>query len=200
MPEQPQKRFSPLLPAIFIILLVVGGLVIGWFLFSDSEPPAPVPPAEPPTMREVQLYFAAPDGAGLAVETRQIEDCPIAEDCIRKTVEELIAGPTGRLAPTFPPRTVVQTVTVEGSTAWVSFSRDLISGHPGGSMSELLTVYSLADTLAVNFSHIRQVRILVDGELTETLKGHVDLGAPIAADFSLIPSQGNPEQTPLGGE
>lgn len=197
MPEPRKKEFSPIVLATVLMLV---GLVVGWFLFPESRPPAPVPPPEPPAMREVQLYFATADGAGLEVETRQIKDCRIAEDCIRETIQALIAGPTGPLTPVFPPKTGVQSVAVEGSTAWISFSRDLVAGHPGGSMTELLTAHALANTLAVNFSHIRQARILIDGELAETLKGHVDLGAPVAADFSLSQSQVNPEEVPMEGE
>jgi hypothetical protein len=73
---------------------------------------------------------------------------------------------------------------VDGGTAVIDFSRDLVSSHPGGSSSELLTVYGLANSLAANFPHIRQVRILVDGEPVESLKGHVDLSRPVQADFS----------------
>jgi len=51
-------------------------------------------------------------------------------------------------------------------------------------MSELLTVQALANTLAANFPHIRQIRILIEGEPVQTLKGHVDLRGPIAAEFS----------------
>jgi hypothetical protein len=50
----------------------------------------------------------------------------------------------------------------------------------------LLTVYALADTVAVNFPHLRQLRILIEGGAVETLKGHVDLRQPLAPDFSLI--------------
>jgi hypothetical protein len=47
----------------------------------------------------------------------------------------------------------------------------------------LLTVYGVANTLAVNFPHLRQVRFLVAGQDVETLRGHVDLRAPVPADF-----------------
>jgi hypothetical protein len=44
----------------------------------------------------------------------------------------------------------------------------------------------LADTLAVNFPHLRQVLIKVEGASVTTLKGHVDLRQPIIPDFSLV--------------
>lgn len=180
----PQKKpLNKLLPALVITLLGVAGVLLGRFLFAPSAPPVP-PPPPPPVMREVQLYFATVAGDGLAAETGRIEDCQVLEDCLRRTLEALAAGPAGPLVPVLPPRTWVQTVTIDGATAWVSFSRELVAGHPGGSMSELLTVQALANTLAANFSHIRQIRILIEGEPVQTLKGHVDLRGPITAEFS----------------
>lgn len=180
----PQKKpLNKLLPALVIVLLGVAGVLIGRWLFTPSAPPPPPPPS-PTVMREVELYFATVAGDGLVAETGRIEDCQALEDCLRRSLEALVAGPVGPLVPVLPPGTRVQTVTIDGATAWVSFSRELVSGHPGGSMSELLTVQALANTLAANFSHIRQIRILIEGEPVQTLKGHVDLRGPITADFS----------------
>jgi hypothetical protein len=63
-----------------------------------------------------------------------------------------------------------------------------------------LTAYGLANTLVVNFPHIRQVRLLVEGRPLETLKGHVDLREPLPADFSLarpVAAGETPGRTPL---
>jgi len=64
----------------------------------------------------------------------------------------------------------------------------------------LLTVYALANTVAVNFPHLRQLRILVEGAAVETLKGHVDLRQPLVPDFSLVltPAAGAPSAAPPG--
>jgi hypothetical protein len=75
---------------------------------------------------------------------------------------------------------------VEGSLVSLDFDAGFISGHPGGTQSELLTVYALANTLATNFPHLRQVRILVAGVPIETIKGHVDLRQPVTPDYSLV--------------
>lgn len=177
------QRKTTLWPLLMFALLGVAGVLIGRWLFAPQEPP-PSPPEPPPVMREVQLYFATVAGDGLVAETGRIEDCQVIEDCLRRSLEALGAGPVGPLVPVLPPGTRVQTVTIDGTTAWVSFSRELVSGHPGGSMSELLTVQALANTLAANFPHIRQIRILIEGEPVQTLKGHVDLRGSITAEFS----------------
>ena len=68
----------------------------------------------------------------------------------------------------------------------VDFARNLVDQHPGGSWGELLTVQALANTVATNFPHYRQVRILIDGAAVDTLKGHLDLRQPLNPDFSLV--------------
>jgi len=49
----------------------------------------------------------------------------------------------------------------------------------------MAAVYSVVDSLAVNFPQIRQVRIFVEGKPVDTLKGHLDLREPLEPDFSL---------------
>jgi hypothetical protein len=105
---------------------------------------------------------------------------------LRDTVRALVAGSQDGFAAVLPAQVVLNDVSVEGSLVNVDFSQELISAHPGGTQSELLTIYALADTLTVNFPHLRQMRVLVDGAPIETLKGHVDLRQPINPDFSLV--------------
>lgn len=176
-----------LLIGFVVILLVFGVLAARKFMFAERSP-APVEsqvqPAAPVQMREILLYFAAADGPYLLSESREIEDCHAEKDCLERTIGELIAGPEGALLPVLPPQSRLRQLTVEGDLVIIDFSRDFIAAHPGGSMTELLTVYGLIDSLAVNFPYVRQLRILVEGEPVETIKGHVDLRSPVSADFS----------------
>lgn len=190
--------------AFLFILLTFGLLVARKFL--STPPPAPVPATtltEPKQLREVVLYFGSPDGSFLVAEARQLADCLTEADCLRGTVQALVDGPVTDLVAVLPSHAQVREVKASDGTVTVDFSRELVSGHPGGSVSELLTVYSLADTLAENFPHLRQVRILVEGAPVETLKGHVDLREPVKADFSFThPPDGSAkaEQTPVTPE
>src|SRR5947209_5168592 len=58
--------------------------------------------------------------------------------------------------------------------------------HPGGSSSELLTVYSIVNALTSNLPTITRVQILVDGKEVDSLAGHVDLRRPLEADLTLV--------------
>jgi hypothetical protein len=181
--KPPPKRPRPLL-WLGLLPVAIAAAWLAWHFLGAS---APAPSPEPPRpMRTVTLYFAAADGSGLVAETRQLPDCRAEEECVRATIAALLAGPSGALAPILPPQARLLAVTVTGSEVQLDFSRVLIDSHPGGTLGELLTVYGLVDTVAVNFPQLRQVRLLIEGSAVETLKGHVDLRQPLTPDFGLI--------------
>jgi hypothetical protein len=199
MPMKKVARNKLLLWAFLLIFLVFGFLVGRKFIVKGPphEPEVVRQEAAPRQLREIILYFGSHDGNNLIPESRELNDCMDQETCVQATVQALINGPVGDLAPIFPSHTVLLEVSEKQGTAVVNFSRDLQQGHPGGSASELLTVYGLVDTLAANFPYIRQVKFLVEGKSVESLKGHVDLSKPVPADFSFTLS--SESEVPEGG-
>ena len=184
--QKPWRRRLLLWGALAVLLFCVG-LVVGYLKTGEAPHPEPVAvETSSQSTREVILYFSSVDGRTLVAETRTINECQLEEDCLRDTVQALIAGPEGSLAPILPEEVELLGVAVSDSLVSIDFSQKLIAAHPGGTQSELLTIYGLADTLAVNFPHLRQVQILVEGAPAATLKGHVDLRQPINPDFSLV--------------
>lgn len=185
-PSLPNRRL--LLLALAALLLVGGGLLLR-ALLSPPPAPKPAPPVAqaPPRTHEVILYFGAADGTHLVAESRQIPDCEEEQQCLQSTLQALLTGPAaGAGDPVLPPGTALRGIHQDDQgLATVDFSNELVAGHPGGSMSELLSVYSVIDTLAVNFPYLRRVRFLVEGQPVATIKGHVDLRQPLAPDFSL---------------
>jgi spore germination protein GerM len=174
-----------LLVAFLILLVAFGTLAARKIFISRTPPEVEIAATQHETqrpVREIILYFGSPQGDRLVAESREIA-CLEEIECVGETVRALVDGPLNSLAPVIPNHTVVREVGVEHGTAIVSFSRDLVSDHPGGSLSELLTVYGLANTVAVNYPHIRQVKILIEGEVRDTLKGHVGVREPVQADF-----------------
>lgn len=204
-PQRPSLLLR-LLPWWGVIALIFSlGLVVGHFRSQEAEPVAPVAGVTlQPAMRDIVLYFSAADGQTLVAESRAIAGCQGEEDCLRDTVQALIDGPQGGLTPILPKRTTLRNVTVNGSLVTLDFSRDLVSGHPGGTQSELLTVYGLTDTIVANFPHLRQVQFQVDGAALETLKGHIDLRQPLFANFGLVEEglapTGKISNVPTGGD
>jgi hypothetical protein len=57
--------------------------------------------------------------------------------------------------------------------------------HPGGSMNELFTVYTIVNVITTNFQDVQNVQLLIDGREVDTLAGHVDLRKPLRKNENL---------------
>lgn len=179
-----------------IIYLVVAAGIVGTLFFlwvlgqSSSEnrplvvsPNVQIAAESTVSERDLTLYYASRDATQL-VSTVSRFGCSDEISCLRAAVEALIRGPVDAGLPVIPARTRLHSVRVEEDLAILDFDAQLVDGHPGGSQSELLTVYALANTVAVNFPHVRQLQITIEGVSVATLKGHVDLRRPLLADFT----------------
>ena len=67
----------------------------------------------------------------------------------------------------------------------LDFSPELARNHPGGSLAEMQTIYSIVNSILLTIPSLKEVQILVNGQSRETLKGHIDLRAPLKANLSL---------------
>jgi hypothetical protein len=170
------------------------------------EPPAPSePPADsagPERRISVRLYFEAPAGNGLLPEEREIAFSPDLALQIRTVVEELAKGPTSDLLATLPAETRVLEVFVQAQgIACVSLSQQAASGLPGGSRAELLTVYSIVNSIVANFPGVSRVRLVVDDRPAGSFGGHIDIGRPLPPDMTLValpPVSPSPSVPPPG--
>lgn len=131
----------------------------------------------------VVLYFANNNGY-LAAFRKEI---PKVTGIARLTLRELCQGPPADsgLYPTIPPGAGLKDINIKDGLAIVDFNRDLKSKHWGGSTAELLTVYSIVNTLT-QFPTVKKVQILIEGEHAQTLAGHLDISKPLQRDGSLI--------------
>ena len=135
----------------------------------------------------VRLYFEAPDREGLLPEEREVAFSGDLARQLRIVVEELAKGSTTGLVPTLPAGTRVLEVFVQArGVAWVDLSSEAASGLPGGSKAELLTVYSVVNTIVTNFPAVSRVRIVVNDQPVTSLGGHVDLSRPLPPDMTLV--------------
>jgi spore germination protein GerM len=190
-----------LLVGIFVLVL---GMTL-WAIWPSGQTLTESAAGQPQILepRDIVLYFVDSSGFSLVSEEQQIAGCNDERQCIAQTIEALSSG-SQQFQPVLPERTRILGVEVEGDLVRVNFSRDLVDRHPGGSLSELLTVYGLTNTLAVNFPDLRRLQILVEGKIEPTLKGHVDISRPIKAEFrySYVPkAQGEIQPSPeVAGE
>lgn len=139
----------------------------------------------------VRLFFNSPDEPGLVMEEREVAFSSDLSVQLRTVVAELVKGPKAgsTLAATLPPQTQVLDVFVTArGVAYVDLSSEATKGHWGGVSEELRSVYSVVNSLTVNFPAIRRVQILVDDRPAQTLAGHVDLSRPLMPDLTLLAS------------
>lgn len=140
--------------------------------------------------KEVLLYFSDREGEYLIAEKRPILKKNEVKEEAKETILELIEGPKEKLIPTLPPRTKLLTLQInDAGVAKVNFSLALSKDHPGGSSAEMMTVYSIVNSLALNFPQIKRVQILIDGKSIETITGHLSLRQPISPKPDLIKRQ-----------
>jgi spore germination protein GerM len=186
-----------------VALLVVTSLTAPrWARLLQRPLPTPADetaPAEPVAREDgpraarssinVKLFFQAADRPGLMIEERTVAQSSDLSRQIKAVVEELIAGSKSGLAPTLAPATRVLEVFVTArGVAYVSLSKEAAEGSSGGSEAELITVYSVVNSLTVNFPAIKRVQILVEDKPRPTLWGHVDLTRPLPPDMTLLAS------------
>jgi hypothetical protein len=135
----------------------------------------------------VRLYFEAPDRQGLLPEEREVAFSAELAQQVRTVVEELAKGSATGLLPTLAPETRVLEVFVEArGVAYVDLSAEAAAGLAGGSKEEMLTVYSVVNTIVTNFPAVSRVQIVVDDRPVTSLGGHVDLSRPLPADMTLL--------------
>lgn len=80
----------------------------------------------------------------------------------------------------------------EKGTAVLILHRALSEHHDGGVLGELTTVFSIVNTLCVNFPFIQRVQLVLEGINPTTLAGHVDITEPFYLDetyFSFTSSE-----------
>jgi hypothetical protein len=167
---------------------------------APSAPAAPDPggASEPQRRISVKLFFEAPDRRGLVIEDRTVEFSSDLTRQIRVLVEELIRGSqSGLLAPFSPGTRVLEVFVTARGVAYVDLSKEIAENRVGGTESELLSVYSLVNSVTANFPAIRRVQLLVEDRPALTLAGHVDLSRPLGADMSLLAPVALSEASPV---
>ena len=183
--------------------LAAAAAVIGWALFvglpRSSAPraprtavAAPAATAAPGTATasrriKARLFYVSDDGTRLKAIEQDVAygDGPAAQ--AQEIIKAQIAPAAAPLVSAVPSGTTLRALylTPNGS-AYVDLSRDVVTAHPGGSLDELLTVYSIVNALTMNLPAVTSVQVLVDGKAVDTLVGHVDLRRPLTKNVSWV--------------
>ena len=151
-------------------------------------PAAPVAPAPAVPRIKAILYFASEDGQRL-VPTEQ--EVPLADGVVaqaRSIVEaQLAAQPPAPLVSTIPRGATLRGLFVsDRNEAFVDLEPSIRAAHPGGTLRELMTVYTIVHAIVTNLPSLQEVQILIGGQEVDTLAGHIDLRRPLRKNERLI--------------
>ncbi len=146
-------------------------------------------PSENPLIEQgktVTLYFAGKRKEELVRELRKIPDETQPLKLAKALITELLRGPFATDArAVIPPGTQLRALYYSRGVFTVDFSDALVNGHPGGIMEEMLTVYSIVNTLT-ELDVKAKVQVLVNGREVTTLKGNAGLSQLLVRDDALI--------------
>ena len=77
---------------------------------------------------------------------------------------------------------------------FVDLDPSIRKAHPGGTLQELMTVYTIVNAVLTNLPDLQEVQILIGGQEADTLAGHVDLRRPLRKNEALSPAVASNEQ------
>ncbi len=181
---------------LFAIPAVVigGGVFLAVYLMSQ-KPSAPekikgkIGTSDPQFSEKavVHLYFADQKNLHLMAEDRVLirPTDPAAFGNI--IIKALIKGPKGELMRTIPVGAGLRALYVTSKgTAHLDLSEAIRADYPGGAQSELMTIFSIVNSLILNIPEVDTVKILIEGRESMTLAGHIDLRFSFKANLLLI--------------
>lgn len=129
---------------------------------------------------QATLFYVSDDGTTLMPTSRNVLYGATPVEQARRLVEAQVAPPPEGLVSAIAPGTTVRAVFVtDAQDAYVDLGGDVVNGHSGGSLDEALAVYAIVNAVTVNLPEIRAVQILVEGREVDSLRGHLDLRAPL---------------------
>jgi spore germination protein GerM len=181
-----------------IAAFAVFAIAAGWFLFvglprwyaarhaPSAAGAAGTAPSSAVRKITATLFYVSEDGMSLVQAQREVPFGVTVTEQARAIIEAQIAA-AAPLVSAIPPETKLREVFVtERGDAFVDLSGDVTARHPGGSLDEIFTVYTIVNALTVNLPAITRVQILVDGKEVDTLAGHVDLRHPLAKSLEWV--------------
>lgn len=182
--------------AVIVAAVVVAAVLAVWLVASLARrwggTPTPAAaaaasaaPAGPERKINATLYYVSEDGLSLPGIQREV---PFGESIVeqaRRIVEAQLAAAPPPYVSAVPPGTSLRALFIgERGEAFVDLTGDVRARHPGGSLDELFTTYSLVNAVTVNLPAITRVQILIDGKEVDTLAGHVDLRHPLQKNLT----------------
>jgi hypothetical protein len=150
---------------------------------------APVPTAPVIAGRRIKarLFYVGDGGNRLKSIEQDVPFGDTTTDQAKAIIAVQLAPVADPLVSAIPAGATLRALFVTAAgEAYVDFSPEFASAHPGGTTSELLTIYTIVNALTTNLPVITSVQLLVNGKELDTLAGHVDLRRPLTQNAALV--------------
>jgi len=178
----------------YLVGVLIAAAGVAWALTRLLSQPAVVPVTESATAAPVEtahitatLYYGSSDGRALVPVRREV---PLATGVVeqgRQILNVQFQDAPQPYVQVVPKGTKLRAFYItERGDAFVDLSGDVVSAHPGGSLTELLTVYAVVNAITTNLPAVQRVQLLVEGKEVDTIAGHVDVRRPIERDSTLV--------------
>jgi hypothetical protein len=149
--------------------------------------PSPTAPAPPGRKIKARLFYVSETGTKLTGIERDIAYAEGSAEQAREIVAAQIGPVAEPLVSAVPPGTALRALFItDKGQAFVDLSREAVAAHPGGTLNELLTIYTIVNAVTANMPAVTSVQILVDGKEVDTLAGHVDLRRPLMKNLTWV--------------
>jgi hypothetical protein len=137
---------------------------------------------------KARLFYVSEDGMRLTGVEREVLYGDGAAAQAQLLINAQLAPAAAPLVSAVPPGTTLRAIylNAEKGEAYVDLSREAVTAHTGGSLDELLTIYTIVNALTSNLPAVTSVQVLVDGKEIDTLAGHVDLRKPLVKNLALV--------------
>lgn len=181
------RRTAGLVVGASLVLLLV--VAVWWFVGRDGAGDGPGDDGDAPRdPSRVVLYFPADDGY-LYPEERRLPVGGTPRERVEALATALLEGPeTLGLARPYPEGvTLLGAYTTPNGVAYVDLgSEEMENPPPGGSLEEMMMVYSVVNTVVENVPEVRRVALTWNSRQRESFTGHLDLSRPLGPKLDLV--------------
>jgi germination protein M len=140
------------------------------------------PNSSAPQTIKITLYFPNADASGLVPVERTVQVSN--QEVIKAMFNELSSPPSGLEKP-LPKGTILRSATVKDGVATLDLSSEFQKNFGGGSSAEMMTMYSIVNTITT-LSNVQSVQFLLEGKKLDGILGNLDTSSPLTRNDSLI--------------
>ena len=147
-----------------------------------EKPPAPKPAAT----RDRSIYFTHVDNDGTVSRVKVSRNLASSDSPMLDSLNALLAGPAAEekrrdIRSFIPPNTRILSLIVRGNTAYISFNENFLTQQTYGVEGYAAQLKQIVWT-ATEFSNVKDVQILIEGQRVDFLGEGIWIGSPIGRD------------------